>query len=539
VANRKSRSSGRGTKNYIKAETAFFEGRYQVAHDLLMNIPSGHSRFALAQKLLGQLEIKRDQPAQAAIYYSAAFSKLKTDKALLYLWVEACVAAGLRDQLCFVLEKITTLDHQDFSAFVNFGNILSELGHHERAVVAYKKALELGPSSVLVLSNLANLYAQLGERDKAEELLRKSIALDPKNGELYHDLSRIKKYKTIDDDILAMEKCVKYTDMDANSKMFFQFALAKSYDDMGKPNLAMPHLINANKIKKQSLGQTFGQEQQVSDQLITIFDKDFCQNNQSSGSTTATPVFVLGMPRSGTTLIEQILGSHRSVTAAGELDELRDAVMGMQGAGDGVAGLNPNGLAFPEGVASLTQAGFQTIGINYCAAVHKRIPEARLFTDKMPRNFFFLGLAALAMPEAKFIHCMRSPLDTCLSCFFIHFPEDQNFSYDLGDLGAYYQTYHRLMEHWQKLFPDRILTVRYEDVVENAEQQARKIINFCGLEWQPDCLNFHNSKRRVTTASAAQVREPIYTSSMKRWWKYRDNLGPLIDALGPLADRND
>jgi len=536
VANRKIRNSGRGAKTYIKAETAYKDGRYQDAYDLLINIPSGHSRFALAQKLLGQLEMTRDQPVQAANYYSAASQKLKTDKALLYLWVEACMAAGFRDQLCNVLEKITRLDPRDFAALVNFGNILSELGHHDRAVHIYKKALELDTSSTLVLSNLANLYGQLGERDKAEERLRESIELDPKNGELYHDLSRIKKYKTIDDDVLAMENYVQEIDVDLNSKMFFQFALAKSYDDMGKPDLAMPHLINANKIKKQSLGRASGQEQQVVDQLIDIFDKDFCENNQNARPSITKPVFVLGMPRSGTTLVEQILGSHSTVIAAGELDELRDAVMGIQGAGVGVPGLNLNGLAFPEGVASLTSDGFKTIGDNYITAVRKRIPKATLFTDKMPRNFFFLGLAALAMPNAKFIHCTRSPLDTCLSCFFIHFPEDQNFSYDLGDLGAYYKTYHQMMAHWQKLFGHRILAVRYEDVVENAEQQARKIIDFCELEWQDDCLDFHKNKRRVTTASASQVREPIYRTSMKRWWKYRDYLAQLIKTLGPLAD---
>lgn len=537
MAKLKSRSGGRGAKTYIKAEAAYNDGRFQDAYDILLTIPKGNSKYSLAQKMLGQLEMARGNASLAVDYFAQSARKLKTDRQLYASMTEAALASGRRQKACDALKKLYRFDDGNFATVVNYGNILSELGQPEQALRVYEKALVLQPESALVLGNMANLYAQLGKRDNALELFRKALLLEPENGELYHDLSRIKKFKNPDDDdVKRMESLMQNPSLTSGDCMYLGFALGKAYDDMGDADRAIKNFLQANGLKKQSLNRTAGLEDKLVNQLIEIFNTDFCDSRHVMGTSAATPLFVLGMPRSGTTLIEQIIGSHSLVYAAGERDELRDAVIGMDDVGPGVGGLNADGHGFPLGVADLSVDQIKQIGEDYLHAVMKKIPETAFFTDKMPRNVFFLGIAALAVPNAKFIYCTRSPLDTCLSCFFLHFPEDQDFSYDLEDLGRYYRACTRIMAHWQDLFPDRIKTVRYEDVVENPEREAREILDFCGLEWQPQCLDFHKSERRVTTASASQVRQPIYTSSMKRWWKYREHLGPLIKALGPLAD---
>lgn len=234
------------------------------------------------------------------------------------------------------------------------------------------------------------------------------------------------------------------------------------------------------------------------------------------------------MPRSGTTLVEHILASHSRVYGGGELSDLRRLAGGLNK-------LSPTGHDFPDGVADLGPKDLHRLGRTYWEAVRRRAPDAPHVTDKAPGNFRYLGLIHLMLPRARIIHCVRNPVDTCLSCYKLLFVSGQNFSYDLVELGRYHRLYTRLMDHWRAVMPGRILDVRYEDLVAAQERETRRLLEFCGLPWEDACLSFHTTRRLVKTASATQVRQPIYKSAVGSWKRYARHLGPLLESLGPLA----
>jgi hypothetical protein len=245
-----------------------------------------------------------------------------------------------------------------------------------------------------------------------------------------------------------------------------------------------------------------------------------------AGEPSRMPIFVIGMPRSGTTLIEQIIASHPLVHGAGELQTFNDVILTVRGP-DG------NPLRYPDFMPALDAAALRQIGARYVADVRKLAPSGERVTDKMPSNYYFAGFIHLALPNAKIIHSIRNPVDTCISCFSKLFTAEQNHTYDLAELGRYYKRYETLMSHWRRVLPAKtILDIRYEDVVADLEKQARRIIDYCGLPWDDRCLSFHETDRPVRTASATQVRQPIYKSAVGRWRVYEGQLEPLLRGLG-------
>jgi hypothetical protein len=265
-----------------------------------------------------------------------------------------------------------------------------------------------------------------------------------------------------------------------------------------------------------------------------VFSADLIKSKSGGGDPSPVPIFVVGMPRSGTTLIEQIIASHPMVHGAGELQTFNDVVLTVRGP-DGAT------LPYPDFVTALDPAALRQIGARYVALLRElavgrseaeKAGGAQRVTDKMPSNYYFVGLIHLALPNAKIIHSMRDPVDTCVSCFSKLFSAEQNHTYDLAELGSYYRRYDRLMGHWRRVLPaGSFLDVRYEEVVDDLENQARRIIAHCGLPWDDRCLAFHKTERPIRTASATQVRKPIYRNAVGRWRVYEDQLGPLLNAL--------
>jgi hypothetical protein len=261
-----------------------------------------------------------------------------------------------------------------------------------------------------------------------------------------------------------------------------------------------------------------------------VFDKAFFKRLQGGGDPSDVPIFVLGMPRSGTTLTEQIIASHPQVHGAGELPYLWEIVQQQPVAG------KQSHLIYPENLTSLTHETLTQWGQEYFTRLRRRALEAKHITDKMPANYLALGLIPLMLPNAKIIHVKRNPGDTCVSCFTRLFNRNQDATYDLAELGQHYANYARLMQHWQRVLPaGTFIEVQYEDIVADAESEARRLIDFCSLEWNDACLAFHKNKRNVHTASASQVRQTVYASSVDRWRHYEKHLRPLLDALGEFA----
>ncbi len=443
---------------------------------------------------------------------------------------------GRPEQALKILVRVAGAEPDSFPAQANLGSILAKLGRAAEAEEAYGRALEIEPDSTPVLSNLAILKAETGAVAEAEALYRRVLALDPGDAEAYHDLSRIKKFKSGDPDIKAMEKRRAQPALGPEDSMFLDFALAKALDDAGDHDRAFEFMASANRLKRATLNFDMAREQALAERITATFDGDFINAHGDGGFADERPVFIIGMPRSGTTLVEQILASHSQVSGAGEVNHFLNAVFGAGGAGRGLKGMGGGGQGFPEEVVGNDGKDFRRLGKTYMDLLGAGREGAQRITDKLPRNFFFAGLISLALPNARIVHCRRDPVATCLSCFQIHFPSGQEFTYDLGELGRFYGLYSRLMDHWQAVLGDRIYQLNYEDLVADPEPRMRGLLEFCGLPWEDACLAFHETDRQVSTASTHQVRQPVYKTAVGRWKNYRAHLGPLLEALGPLAE---
>jgi hypothetical protein len=313
--------------------------------------------------------------------------------------------------------------------------------------------------------------------------------------------------------------------------MHLDFALGKVYADIGDHGRAFQRLLAGNAAKRAAIAYDEQAALAQFDRVETVFTRELIAAKTGGGDPTRMPIFVLGMPRSGTTLIEQILASHPMVHGAGELSVLNQVV-------NTVSATDGAGFPYPDYVRALDASGLQRLGAQYLAGVDELArkhgaADFERVTDKMPSNYYFAGLIHLALPNAKIIHSVRNPLDTCISCFSKLFSAEQNHTYDLGELGRYYRRYQQLMTHWHEVLPaDSMLDIRYEDVVADLEGEARRIIAYCGLPWDERCLAFHKTNRPVRTASATQVRQPIYNSAVNRWRAYEKEIGPLLAGLG-------
>lgn len=422
------------------------------------------------------------------------------------------------------------IDADNPKAHALLGGIHTELTQPELAEKEYDRALALAPECDEALLGLGHLCMELGQMDRAEALFRRALEFKPDHLAARIHISQVKKVKADDENfaaLLAEEK--KSAGFSENKKLSLHFALGKCFDDTKDYEKAFPHFLAGCRIKRAKLSYDPANAARQFAGVMDIFDKAAIDRLRGAGDPSGVPVFVLGMPRSGTTLTEQIIASHPDVYGAGELhDLLRIAERNAAGA--------TTPVTFPDNLRALDKATLSAWGAEYVAGLKQRAPTAQRITDKMPANFFAVGLIHLMLPNAKIIHVNRNPVDTCLSCFTRLFNRKQEHTYDLAELGQYYVHYARLMEHWRKVLPaGAFLDVQYEDIVADQETQARRLIEYCGLEWNDACLDFHTTKRSIRTASVTQVRQPIYTSSVERWRHYERFLGPLLDALGDLV----
>jgi hypothetical protein len=323
-----------------------------------------------------------------------------------------------------------------------------------------------------------------------------------------------------------MRKLAGDTSLAPEEQIELHFALAKGLADAGEHEQAFRHLLEGNTLKRRTVAYDEAATLDLFDRTRAVFTPDLMRAGRGLGNDSSTPVFVLGMIRSGTTLVEQILASHPQVHGAGERTDFANLVARGRQSTDGAV------TVFPELFETINGEELERLGSDYVGSLRAAAPDAARIVDKMPGNFRFVGAIHLALPNARIIHVRRDPIDTCLSCFSILFAGDQPFAYDLEELGRYYRGYTALMEHWRGLLPPHaLLEIRYEELIADTPRQARRIVEHCGLEWDDNCLSFHRTPRPVRTASTLQVRRPIYQTSVGRWWPYREQLGPLFAAL--------
>ncbi len=439
----------------------------------------------------------------------------------------ALCAAGEWGQALTALHAALTLDPGNALYYHNLGIALRKLGHGEDAEQLFAVAVQLAPAYAEAWGQLARARMELGRLAEAAEAALRAVDLEPGRPFHYRTLAGVHAFTAGDPYFRAMRDLAAREDgLPPQERLELHFALAKAWEDAGDPRAAFDHLLRGNRLKRQSVAYDEAAEMERFARIERTFTPDLFRRLAGRGDERAAPIFILGMPRSGSTLVEQILGAHPQVAAAGELDSFAHATRTALEGG------------YPEAVANLGAEGLGAVGEAYLtrAPSESRLGE-RFFTsrptDKMPNNFLYAGLIALALPRARIVHTRRDPLDTCLSCFSKLFTEGNEFSWDLGELGRYYQAYARLMEHWRRVLPEGLLLdVTYRDVVDDLEGQARRLLDHCGLDWTPACLEFHRATNPVRTASWGQVRQPITRSRLDRWQAYGDRLDPLRAALG-------
>jgi tetratricopeptide (TPR) repeat protein len=408
--------------------------------------------------------------------------------------------------------------------------VLAESGATQHALAEFDRALTIDPTLHSALVGKGNLCMEMGDLKLAEALLTQALKGEASKRQLavrYH-LSQLRKVQADDPNLIALATETELDSLPEREQRYVHFALGKSYDDAGAYDLAMTHFMQGCALKRKAVQYDATQQAQTFDDTIKLFSETNLRRWRGVGNDSALPIFVLGMPRSGTTLVEQIIASHPQVFGAGELPDLLQML-----------NRSPDGhTRFPECMQDISKEQIGAWGAEYVAGLRQRHPDARFITDKMPSNFFALGLIHVMLPNAKIIHVRRDPVDTCLSCFTRLFSHGQEYSYDLAELGQYYTGYEKLTQHWRKVLPaGAFMEVRYEDIVADMETHARRLIAFCGLEWDAACHDFYNTKRAIRTASVTQVRQPIYNSSVGRWHRYEKHLKPLLQALGNLAGK--
>jgi tetratricopeptide (TPR) repeat protein len=423
------------------------------------------------------------------------------------------------------LERLVAMDWRTAYEFSAMGLLLTDLGQREEAVSYYEKAVKLKPEDARNYFNIACLQRTLGQFDKAEKNFDKTVDLNPSDYEAYKLRSELRTQTAENNHVQSLEKVLEAGISDHRGKANICYALAKELEDIGEPERSFTYLKQGADTRRGQMQYDAGRDLATIATIQDAFSAEVFES-ASSGDSSAEPIFILGMPRTGTTLAERILARHTDIHAAGELTNFAKQMMSLVQSKAAGRELNRDAL-----VRLSTEIDFAKLGAAYVGSTRPFTGYTRHFTDKLPLNYLYVGLIHLALPDAKIINLRRHPMDTCYSVYKNLFVDAYPFSYDLEELAQYYVAYDRLMKHWNDVLPDVICTVHYEELVNNVEAESRRLVEYCGLEWQPDCLTFYESDEASTTASAAQVRKPVYRSSIGRWRNYEQQLQPVVKIL--------
>jgi tetratricopeptide (TPR) repeat protein len=483
--------------------------------------------YADAHLNLGAVAVLQGSLEKAAADFRRALAVCPEFAIAHYNLATTLANQGKPDEAVAHFQRALALKPDYAEAHNNLANVLSKRGDMEAAAAHYERAIAVNPSYADAYNNLGLLLAQLGHPEPAIDSYHKAIALSPRRSAYYLNLANTERLTADDPHLAAMEVLASdATMLPEQDRIELAFALGKAYYQIGQPERSFQDLLRANALKRKTLGYDEVATLRSLERIRSVFDDKLMRAGRRKGNPSYVPVFIVGIPRSGTSLVEQILASHPAVHGAGEIDAFERA-LAESGSGDGIS------PPFPELVRFLRGDHLRQLGTRYLAAIKSAAPTAARITNKELANYRYAGLIHLALPNARIIHVRRDPIDTCLSCFSTLFTSGGiQYSYDLGELGRYYRAYEALMAHWRKALPAGVmLELHYEEVVDDLEKQARRLVAHCGLDWDERCLAFHTTVRPVRTASAAQVRRPIYRSSVGRWLPERELLQPLLDAL--------
>ena len=487
---------------------------YELALAIAPDYAEAHTNLGNALQILGR-------PGEAVVHHDRALAAMPDFAEAHSNLGNALKELGRPEEAIAHYERALAIKPDFAMAHYNLGIALDELGRPEEAVTRYERALSIKPDYAEAHHNLGNTLDEVGRRDEAITHYEQALAIKPDYAEVHRNLSRLKPDQ---EQVSIIEKLLHRPSLSETDATHYHFALGNIYHNGKTFRRAFEHYNKANTLKRKAITYDSRNFTAYVDRLIAAYSKNYFQEVAASGSDSELPVFIVGMPRSGTTLVEQIVSSHPRAYGAGELASLG-------GFEQEITKQFEAAKPYPECMSLRDESIALEYSRKYLEKLQNYSHDATRITDKMPDNFMRIGLIKTLFPKARIIHCRRNALDTCTSNFLNYFATGNEYSFDLNELGQYYLDYERLMAHWDSLFPSEILAVQYEELVMNQEKISRRLIDYVGLEWDDRCLDFHKNERAVHNLSSMQVRQPIYTQSMNRWKHYEKQLASLIAIL--------
>ena len=519
----------RGADNpeIVRATNLEKDEKFAEAEQLYRRILTRHPDNVTAMRLWARLGIRQNRHAEAETLLARAVEVAPDFKQAWADLVTVQYEQQKLDEAAESARRLIKLDPRVPNGYLLLASARASAGHHDEALNAFDDALAIAPQHVGALCGRGNVCRTVGDQAGAIAAFRRSIEANPLHAEAYWNLANLKTFSFDDAELDDMLHLLGDERIPPEGQVQLNNALGLAFEARGDYDRAFQYIDRGNSLRREQEFYDRVENEETVDMSIDVFDEAFLHANAGGGDPDPAPIFIVGLPRSGSTLIEQILSSHSMVDGTHELRDLGMVVK----ADPRLGRFNPR---YPKSLVDIDPETFRLLGAEYIRRTRRYRGDRPFFTDKNPNNFVHVGLLHLILPNAKIIDARRHPLDSCLGSYKQLFAQGQPFSYDLVELGEYYLEYDRLMRHWHDVLPGNVLDVHYEQVVADLEGQVARILNYCGLPWEDACLRFHETERAVKSASSEQVRQPIYSTSVNTWCHYERHLGPLIEVLEPV-----
>ena len=503
------------------------EEKFAEAEKIYRQILTRHPDNVSAMRLWARLGFEQEEYADAELLLQQA---VKVSPGFSRAWADLASTQFEQEKFDDAIEsakRLIKLEPREPDGHIKLAAASASAGHHQDAVESFDNALEFAPDHVGALCGKGNVCRTIGDQESSIAAFRKSIEVNPLHAQAYWNLANLKTFRFEDSEVNAMLALVGDERIPPEGQVQLNNALGLEFDGRTEYARSFEFIDRGNVLRRQEEFYDRADNEEKADSTIDTFSQQFLEDNAGHGDHDPAPIFIVGLPRSGSTLIEQILSSHSRVDGTHELHDLPKTIRANRK-------LTGPRLRYPASITNLHADGFRGLGSDYIERTRRHRGNRPFFTDKAPNNFVHVGLLHLILPNAKIINAKRHPLDSCFGSYKQLFAHGQPFTYDLVEIGEYYLQYQRQMDHWHEILPGKVLDVRYEEVVADLEGQVKRILEYCELEWEESCLQFHETNRAVQSASSEQVRRPIYSSSVNTWRHYEPHLGALIEVLEPV-----
>jgi tetratricopeptide (TPR) repeat protein len=518
-----------GHEDLVKVARLLLAGRLGLAEDQCREFLKAHPDNVSAIRMLAEIGIKLERYRDAETLLDRCL-EMAPDFHLARSNYATVLLKTLRYESALAqIEQVLAAEPTHPSHLLLKASILVQIGRTEAAIEIYNRVLATSPGQARTHLSLGHALKTVGRQAEAVAAYREAIRRRPGLGEAYWSLANLKTFRFDDADLDAMDDQIGLEQADKEDSFHLHFALGKAREDRGAYDNAFEHYARGNALRRQTVRWDAEEHHRNTCRLRDFFTREFLAERAGQGCPSAEPIFVVGLPRSGSTLLEQILASHSQVEGTMELPDIISIARRLSGKKS-----REQESRYPGILAELSPGQLAELGEEYLARTRVHRSRAAHFIDKMPNNFMHVGLIHLILPNARIIDARRHPLACCFSGFKQLFASGQNFSYSLEEIGRYYRDYVDLMGHWDAVQPGRVLRVEYEAVVADTEAEVRRLLAYCQLDFEPACLKFHETERAVRTASSEQVRQPIYAAAVDQWRHFAGHLAPLAAALGPV-----